>query len=81
MLFLIANTNTRPFFHHRKLGCFDHDRSQYEARGTLDDTGRRLAQDLFAAMTTIRTFEQSIRGSQPRSLKVWLPLSSIVSLH
>ena len=60
MLFLIANTNTRPFFHHRKLGCFDHDRSQYEARGTLDDTGRRLAQDLFAAMTTIRTVNKRL---------------------
>ena len=52
MLFLIANT--KPFFHHREvLGIYNHDPSQYEARGTLDDTGRRLARDLHAAMTTI----------------------------
>ena len=52
MLFLIANT--KPFFHHREvLGIYNHDPSQYEARGMLDDTGRRLARDLHAAMTTI----------------------------
>lgn len=58
MSFLIANT--KHFCHHRISGIYDHDPSQHEVLGILDNKARDSARDMFTAMTTISSVNERL---------------------